>query len=91
MNTITARDSVWIAVIDSLTSGEAVTVKAIADDAGVHDETVRRVLRVAEEELEVLERDSPQAQTYYPRVVAIPETDSEHMRRYLRDTLAEFE
>lgn len=63
----TARDKAWIAVIGRLADYQPIQVSDVASDAGVHDETARIVLRVAED-YDLLERENEQGHTYYPCV-----------------------
>lgn len=83
----TARDKAWIAVIGRLADYQPIQVSDVASDAGVHDETARIVLRVAED-FDLLEREKEQGHTYYP-TVELGYVEDPDVRKAIRTLVAQ--
>ena len=58
----TDRDRAWLAVIDSIWTGDDLTASDVAEKSNVSEQTARAVLRVAGQ-AGWIHRDSPQDQT----------------------------
>lgn len=85
----TPRDRAWLDIIqNSLTTGEALTAQDVQERADVGDTTARAVLHGAED-TGLLERDSPQAHTYYPSLAFVMEFEDDDLRRLFRDVMAD--
>ena len=67
MTATTKRDQVWMIVIDAIQRHNPVQTDDITDNVDVSAKTARAVLGVAEDK-DLLRRDSPRAQTWYPTI-----------------------
>lgn len=84
----TKRDQVWLAVIDALRNHNPIQTDDITENVDVSAKTARAVLGVAEDE-ELLRRESPRAQTWYPNIGPLGEVDDSEYQRLILDLLAE--
>jgi predicted transcriptional regulator len=87
-NKETPRDRAWLAVIDLLVDAQPMKVAQIARGGNISDDTARSVLHVAEE-YGLLERDSPQAHTYYSTIGPLGDVADPEYRRAIRTLIAE--